>query len=104
MKTNGLERLAALADPTRLAIFERLSRRSFSVGELASLLPVSRPAVSQHLKVLREAGLIVVRSAGTKNYYVVDPAAVDVMRASLDRFWSRAMIAFKAAVEEGEDA
>lgn len=94
----------ALADPTRREIFERLSRRSLSVGELADLLPVSRPAVSQHLKVLKEAGLVDVRSEGTRNVYAVDPRGVEAMRAYLDRFWSNALTAFKKFVEQEEDA
>ncbi|MEO8036182.1 MAG: metalloregulator ArsR/SmtB family transcription factor [Acidobacteriota bacterium] len=101
---NHLDHLAALADPTRRAIFERLSVRALSVGELAAELPVSRPAVSQHLKVLKDARLVTVRSAGTRNVYAVDPKAVAAMRAYLDRFWNNAMAAFKKAVEEEEDA
>src|SRR5215208_5594331 len=95
---------AALADPTRREIFERLARRSLSVGELAAQMPVSRPAVSQHLKVLKDAGLVDVRSEGTRNVYAVDPRGVEVMRAYLDRFWSKALTAFKDFVEEEEDA
>lgn len=102
--TNHLDHLAALADPTRRAIFERLSVRALSVGELAAELPVSRPAVSQHLKVLKDARLVTVRSAGTRNVYAVDPKAVAAMRDYLDRFWNNAMAAFKKAVEEEEDA
>jgi DNA-binding transcriptional ArsR family regulator len=101
---NHLDHLAALGDPTRRAIFERLSTRALSVGELAELLPVSRPAVSQHLKVLKNARLVTVRSSGTRNVYAVDPKAVAAMRAYLDRFWDNAMAAFKKAVEEEEDA
>lgn len=101
---NHLDHLAALADPTRRAIFERLSLRALSVGELAAELPVSRPAVSQHLRVLKDARLVTVRSAGTRNVYAVDPKAVAAMRAYLDRFWNNAMAAFKKAVEEEEDA
>jgi DNA-binding transcriptional ArsR family regulator len=95
---------AALADPTRRDIFERLARRSLSVGELAAELPVSRPAVSQHLKVLLDAGLVDMRQEGTRNVYAVDPHGVAVMRAYLDRFWSKALAAFKNFVEEQEDA
>jgi DNA-binding transcriptional ArsR family regulator len=102
--TNHSHRFAALADPTRRVIFERLSRRPLAVGEVAEGLPVSRPAVSQHLKVLRSAGLVVVRSEGTRNVYAVDPKGVDAMRAYLDRFWNNALAAFKAVVEEEEDA
>ena len=95
---------AALADPTRREIFERLARRSLSVGELAAQMPVSRPAVSQHLKVLKDAGLVDVRSEGTRNVYAVDPKGVEAMRAYLDRFWSKALNAFKDFVEQEEDA
>ena len=95
---------AALADPTRRDIFERLARRSLSVGELAEMLPVSRPAVSQQLKVLLEAGLVDMRHEGTRNVYAVDPRGVETMRAYLDRFWSKALMAFKDFVEQQEDA
>jgi DNA-binding transcriptional ArsR family regulator len=92
--------LAALADPTRRAIFERLADRPSAVGELARELPVSRPAVSQHLKVLLEAGLVNARSDGTRRIYAIDPDGVGVLRAYLDRFWQRALTAFKDAVEQ----
>jgi DNA-binding transcriptional ArsR family regulator len=95
---------AALADPTRREIFERLARRALSVGEIAAQMPVSRPAVSQHLKVLKEAGLVDVRSEGTRNVYAVDPRGVDAMRTYLDRFWNKALVAFKDFVEQEEDA
>jgi DNA-binding transcriptional ArsR family regulator len=95
---------AALADPTRRDIFERLAKRSQSVGDLAAHLPVTRPAVSQHLKVLRDAGLVDVRREGTRNVYVVDPRGVQAMRNYLDRFWSRALTAFRDFVEQEEDA
>jgi DNA-binding transcriptional ArsR family regulator len=92
--------LAALADPTRRAIFERLADRPSAVGELARELPVSRPAVSQHLKVLLDAGLVHARSDGTRRIYAIDPDGVGVLRAYLDRFWQRALTAFKDAVEQ----
>jgi DNA-binding transcriptional ArsR family regulator len=92
--------LAALADPTRRAIFERLADRPSAVGELARELPVSRPAVSQHLRVLLEAGLVQARSDGTRRIYAIDPEGVGVLRAYLDRFWQRALTAFKDAVEQ----
>ncbi|HUP49747.1 MAG TPA: metalloregulator ArsR/SmtB family transcription factor [Thermoanaerobaculia bacterium] len=95
---------AALADPTRRRIFEKLSRRSLSVGQIAAQLPVSRPAVSQHLKVLKDAGLVGVRAEGTRHVYAVDPDGVAAMRAYLDRFWGRALVAFKQWVEQEEDA
>jgi DNA-binding transcriptional ArsR family regulator len=94
----------ALADPTRRQIFEKVARRPQSVAELAEQLPVSRPAVSQHLKVLKEARLVVERKAGTRNVYRLDPAGVGAMRSYLDRFWDRALLAFKKAVEEEKDA
>jgi DNA-binding transcriptional ArsR family regulator len=96
----------ALGDPTRRAILERLAEHPRAVGELAGELPVSRPAVSQHLKVLKEARLVVDRRAGTRRIYQLDPAGVEALRADLDRFWSRALEAFKAAVERDtkEDA
>ena len=95
--------LAALADPTRRAIFERLADRPRAVGELAKELPVSRPAVSQHLKVLLDAGLVSARSEGSRRIYGIDPDGVGALRAYLDRFWNRALAAFKDAVEqEGE--
>jgi DNA-binding transcriptional ArsR family regulator len=95
--------LAALADPTRRAIFERLADRPSAVSELAKELPVSRPAVSQHLRVLLDAGLVSARSEGSRRIYGIDPDGVSVLRAYLDRFWNRALAAFKDAVEqEGE--
>lgn len=90
---------SALADPTRRAIFERLAAGSRSVGELAAELPVSRPAVSQHLKVLKGAGLVDDRAHGTRRLYRVDPDGVAAMRDYLDGFWDQALTAFKAAVE-----
>jgi DNA-binding transcriptional ArsR family regulator len=99
-QTNGL---AALADPTRRAIFERLAERPRAVGELARELPVSRPAVSQHLKVLKDAGLVVDRPAGARRIYQLDPHGVGDLRAYLDRFWSRALAAYKEAVEERQE-
>ena len=92
--------LAALADPTRRAIFERLADRPSAVGELARELQVSRPAVSQHLKVLKDAGLVVDRPAGNRRIYQLDPDGVAALRAYLDRFWSRSLLAFKATVEQ----
>ena len=99
---NALEAFAALSDPTRQQIFDRLSRRALSVGELADGLPVSRPAVSQHLKVLKDAGLVAVRTEGTRNIYRVDPRGVTAMRDYLDRFWQRALASFKEEVEKKE--
>jgi DNA-binding transcriptional ArsR family regulator len=90
----------ALGDPTRRAIFERLGERPRAVGELASELPVSRPAVSQHLKVLKEAGLVVDTAHGTRRLYRLDPDGVGAVRAYFDRFWDQALAAFKAAIEQ----
>jgi DNA-binding transcriptional ArsR family regulator len=95
--------LNALGDPTRRAIFERLADRPRAVGELARELPVSRPAVSQHLKVLKDAGLVIDRQAGNRRIYQLDPAGVGAVRAYLDQFWNRALTAFKAAVEPGNE-
>jgi DNA-binding transcriptional ArsR family regulator len=92
--------LTALADPTRRAIFERLAERPAAVGELAEALPVTRPAVSQHLKVLKEAGLVTDRAEGTRRIYQLDPAGVDAMRAYLETFWKRSLAAFEAAAKE----
>jgi len=101
--TYGADALTALGDPTRRAIFEHLADRPFAVGELALELPVSRPAVSQHLKVLKAAGLVVDRSAGTRRIYQLDPDGVDALRAYLDQFWNRALAAYKAAAERQEE-
>jgi DNA-binding transcriptional ArsR family regulator len=90
----------ALGDPTRRAIFERLAKGPRAVGELASELPVSRPAVSQHLKVLKDAGLVVDTAAGTRRLYRLDPDGVGAVRAYFDAFWNQALAAFKAAVEQ----
>jgi DNA-binding transcriptional ArsR family regulator len=96
-EANGL---SALGDPTRRAIFERLGRGPQAVGELASGLPVSRPAVSQHLKVLKDAGLVIDRPDGTRRLYQLNPAGIEAMRAYFDTFWNHALTAFKLAVEE----
>jgi DNA-binding transcriptional ArsR family regulator len=100
VRTYRADGLTALGDPTRRAIFERLADRPRSVGELARELPVSRPAVSQHLKVLKDAGLVVDRRAGTRRIYELDPNGVGALRAYLDQFWNKALAAYKAAVEE----
>jgi DNA-binding transcriptional ArsR family regulator len=95
-----LEGLTALGDRTRREIFERLADRPRAVGELARELPVTRPAVSQHLKVLKDAGLVIDRRAGNRRIYQLDPAGVGALRACLDQFWNRSLAAFKAAVEQ----
>jgi DNA-binding transcriptional ArsR family regulator len=101
--TYRVDGLTALGDPTRREIFERLADHPRAVGELASELPVSRPAVSQHLKVLKEAGLVVDRRAGNRRIYQLDPDGVGALRAQLDQFWSKALAAYKAAVEQREE-
>jgi DNA-binding transcriptional ArsR family regulator len=95
--------LSCLADPTRRRIFERLRAGPASVGVVARGLPVSRPAVSQHLKVLKEAGLVSDRPDGTRRVYYVDPDGLGELRSWLDQFWSDALAAFKAEVD-GEAA
>jgi DNA-binding transcriptional ArsR family regulator len=92
--------LSALADPTRRAVFERLSRGPASVGEIAATLPVSRPAVSQHLKTLRNAGLVEERPDGTRHVYYIDPDGLGDLRRWLDQFWTDALLAFKNEVEK----
>jgi DNA-binding transcriptional ArsR family regulator len=100
---NHVGGLEALGDQTRRAIFERLAARPQAVGELARELPVSRPAVSQHLKVLKDAGLVTDRPAGNRRIYHVDPDGVAALRAYLDRFWSQSLAAFKAAAESKDE-
>lgn len=90
----------ALGDDTRRRIFERLARRPSSVGQLAEAFPVSRPAVSQHLKVLKDAGLVVDTAEGTRRIYRVNQRGIEAMRDYLDQFWDRALAAFKEAAEK----
>ncbi len=90
----------ALGDPTRRAIFERVADRPQAVGELAGELPVSRPAVSQHLKVLKDAGLVVDRREGNRRIYRLEAGGVAALRDQLDRYWSRTLAAYKVAVEQ----
>jgi DNA-binding transcriptional ArsR family regulator len=90
----------ALGDPTRRAIFERLAEHPRAVGELARELPVSRPAVSQHLKVLKAAGLVVDRPAGNRRIYQLEPDGLAALRAELDRFWTNALATYKAIAEQ----
>ena len=97
---NASERFAALADPTRREIFERLARKPLAVGEIAEGMTVTRPAVSQHLKVLKDAGLVTMHTVGTRNVYQIDFRAIAAMRTYLDRFWNKALAAFKDAVEK----
>jgi DNA-binding transcriptional ArsR family regulator len=103
VSTYQLDGLAALGDPTRRSIFESLATRPQAVGDLARELPVSRPAVSQHLKVLKGAGLVVDRPAGTRRIYAVDPDGVEAMRAYLDQFWTKTLAAYKAVVEQPDE-
>jgi DNA-binding transcriptional ArsR family regulator len=91
--------LTALADPTRQRVFERLKSGPKPVGAIARGLPVSRPAVSQHLKVLKEAGLVQDRPEGTRRVYFIDPNGLGPLRAWLDEFWDRALDAFQAQIE-----
>jgi DNA-binding transcriptional ArsR family regulator len=96
--------LDALGDPTRRAIVERLAERPRAVGELADGLPVSRPAVSQHLKVLKDAGLVTERAAGTRRIYRLDPVAVGALRDQLDTLWRKALTSFAEVAEQpGEE-
>src|SRR5215207_6211707 len=97
--TNQPHGMTALGDPTRREIFERIAARPQAVGELAKGLPVSPPAVSQHLKVLKDAGLVIDRPAGTRRIYEIDPAGIGELRAYLDRFWNTALTRFKDVVE-----
>lgn len=96
--------LLALADPTRRAVFERVASGPAAVSEIALGLPVSRPAVSQHLKVLKEAGLVLHRAEGVRRIYRIDPRGLGPLRAWLDHFWGTALDAFAADLEaQGED-
>lgn len=91
--------LAALADPTRRQVFERLRAGPLAVGAIASGLPVTRPAVSQHLKVLKAAGLVADRAVGTRRVYCVDPDGLAALRRWLDQFWDEALASYAAATE-----
>src|SRR6476646_6379273 len=95
--------LQALGDPTRREIFERLTRSPLAVGQLAQELPVSRPAVSQHLKVLKEVGLVFDRPVGTRRVYQVDPNAVAALREYFDAFWGQALKSFQTAAQAPND-
>ena len=100
--TYQVDGLTALADPTRRAIFERLAERASAVGELAAEFPVSRPAVSQHLKVLKDAGLVAVRPQGQRRLYVVRPEGLAALRDFLAEFWPDSLQRLKQAVESGD--
>ena len=95
--------LDALGDSTRRAVFELLAGGKKAVGELAAELPVSRPAVSQHLRVLKEAGLVTSEADGTRRLYAVDPDGLDVVRGWIDRFWDQTLANFKQLVEQPEE-
>ena len=95
--------LLALGDPTRLAILERLADQPLAVVDLARELPVSRPAVSQHLRVLKDAGLVIDQAIGNRRIYRVDPNGLAALRDQLDRFWSQALKSYKATVEETQE-
>ena len=94
--------LLALADPTRRQVFEHLREGPRAVGEIAAEMPVSRPAVSQHLKVLKEAGLVADQADGTRRVYYIDPQGLGALRGWLDQFWDHALEAFKAEVEKSK--
>jgi DNA-binding transcriptional ArsR family regulator len=95
--------LSALADPTRRRVFERLKSGPKAVGSIARGMPVSRPAVSQHLKALKEAGLVADRPEGTRRVYFIDPHGLGALRKWLDQFWDDALAAFQAEVERASD-
>ena len=102
MDTYRRDPWTALGDPTRRAIFERIARRPRAVVELARELPVSRPAVSQHLKVLKDAGLVVDHQTGTRRVYRLNPAGVAALRADLERYWRTALAAYTQVEESIE--
>src|SRR4051794_16399777 len=91
--------MSALGDPTRRAILERLVKGSLPVGELAREFPISRPAISQHLRILKDARLVVDRAHGNRRIYELNPAGVEALRAYFDRFWDHALSAYKRAAE-----
>ena len=99
MVTNGVAGLGLLGDPTRRAIFELLARHPRTVGELAQQLPITRSAVSQHLRVLKDGGLVVSRAEGTRRIYRLNPDGVTALRAYLDRIWEEALTAFAKAAQ-----
>jgi DNA-binding transcriptional ArsR family regulator len=97
--THGVAGLGLLGDPTRRAIFELLARRPSTVGELAQHLPITRSAVSQHLRVLKDGGLVVSNAEGTRRIYRLNPDGVSALRAYLDRVWAEALTAFGKAAQ-----
>jgi DNA-binding transcriptional ArsR family regulator len=102
VQTYQQDQWSALGDRTRRAIFERLAESPAAVGEIAAGMPVSRPAVSQHLKVLKQAGLVLDEPAGNRCIYRVDPDGLARLRADLDRYWHNALTAYKAVVVQSE--
>src|SRR5580700_4446646 len=98
--TNHDSALMALGDPTRLRIIEHLVEQPLAVVDLARVLPISRPAVSQHLRVLKDAGLVIDQPIGNRRVYRVDPEALAALRGQLDQFWKKALAAYKTTVEE----
>ncbi|MBS0532443.1 MAG: winged helix-turn-helix transcriptional regulator [Proteobacteria bacterium] len=98
-----IDSLAALGDPTRRAVFERLRRGPKPVAAIAQGMPVSRPAVSQHLKILKEAGLVGDRAEGTRRVYYIDPQGLAALRAWLDRFWDEALASFQVEAERNDN-
>ena len=103
MDTNGVDGLGLLGDPTRRAIFELLARRPYTVGELAQHLPITRSAVSQHLRVLKDGGLVISRAEGTRRIYQLNPEGVTALRVYLDRVWEEALTAFGKATQAPDD-
>jgi DNA-binding transcriptional ArsR family regulator len=101
--TYEVDQWTALGDPTRRAIFERLAGRPQAVGELARELPISRPAVSQHLKVLKRAGLVIDQPVGTSRVYRLDPTGLSALRSELERFWTQALTTYKHLVEQSTE-
>ena len=101
--TYHLKILQALADDTRRDLFEKIAAQPQTVADLARVVPVSQPAVSQHLKVLKEAGLVADRAEGRRRIYAIDPNGLGPLRAWLDQFWDQQLAAFQRAVEEGDE-
>ena len=99
MTANYRDQLVALADPTRLAVFERVAKRPAPVHEIAQGLPVTRPAVSQHLRVLKDANLVLDHQVGNRRIYQLNPAGIESIRAYFNRFWSDALQSFKSFAE-----
>lgn len=100
MQTNGVAALGALGDPTRRAIFECLAREPMAVGQIAELLPVTRPAVSQHLKVLKQAGLVSDEAVGTRRIYRVRSDGLQAIHAYLDQMWGQALAGYQLAAQQ----